>query len=271
MSSEEEEDTRSTEHRHKRHKHEHEHENEKVKQPKNWDDLGVFDVYAVPANLSGIVYGARGSGKTSWITWFLYFHQFTYTAIYVLSSTAFTGHYQKFLPHHHVFPEYREDVVQMVIDHKKTNTDGYVLVILDDVLDAIRDIRKSRALYTLFTMGRHMNIGVLVGSQYALALVPAFRRNCDIAVIFGSHSVDTFDQLFKEYGHHMSRTEFQKLCERYCMTPYYSCLVVLPTVRSHHVKDIYKFSIATQKDVRPFFIGEKKRKHEELSNDQQEP
>jgi len=228
-----------------------------------WDDLEVFDPYSVPPNFSCVAYGSRGSGKTSWMTWFMYFKQHTYSNVYVFSSTAFTGHYQKFLPAHHVFPEYREDVLQMIIDYKKLNTEQYVLVILDDVLDAIRDIRKSRALYTVFTMGRHLNIAVMVASQYALALIPAFRRNVDVAVIFGSHSIDTFDQLYREYGMNLSRPEFQALCERYCSTTYFSCLIVLPTVRSHRVQDVYKFSIANQRDIRPFFIGKKPKVEDE--------
>jgi len=222
-----------------------------------WDDLEIFDPYTVPNNFSCVLYGARGSGKTSWITWFLYFRQHTFSNVYVFSSTAFTGHYQQFLPPHHVFAEYREDVLEMIIDYKKAHADEYVLVILDDVLDSIRDIRKSKALYTVFTMGRHLNIAVMVASQYALALIPAFRRNVDVAVVFGSQSVDTFDQLYREYGMHLSRPEFQALCQRYCSTSYFSCLIVLPTVRSHSIQDVYKFSIANQHDLRPFFIGKK--------------
>jgi len=283
------EDLRGGHHRHHHHHHDKQHKRQKIQEgdkeqvqssthdvesTPHWDDLDVFDIYSVPVNLSGIIYGARGSGKTSWVTWFIFFHQFDYSDVYILSSTAFTGHYQTFLPNHYVFHEYREDVLEMVIEHQKKNRQNHVLFVLDDVLDSIADIRKSRALHTLFTMGRHLNIAVIVCSQYALALVPAFRRNCDIAVVFGAHSVDTFDQLYKEYGHHLSRNEFQHLCERYCMTPYFSCLVVLPTVRSHNIKVIYKFSIAEQEDVRPFFIGKEKKegeKEEEQSQPQHPP
>jgi len=238
-------------------------QNQKPNQNDQWNDFEVFDVYSVPANLSCVVYGARGSGKTSWITWFVYFRQFVYANVYVFSSTAFTGHYQAHFPPHHVFPDFREDILSMVIEYKKKHTEGYVLVILDDVLDAIRDIRKSTALYTLFTMGRHMNIGVIVGSQYALALLPAFRRNCDLVVIFGSLCVDTFDQLYKEYGSKLTRTEFAQMCERYGMNDYFTCLTVRPTVKSTKVKEIYSFSIANQDDMRPFFIGKENNKNKQ--------
>ncbi|MGA9040218.1 MAG: ATPase/DNA packaging protein [Terriglobales bacterium] len=215
----------------------------------HWDELEVFDPYEVPPNFSCIAYGARGSGKSSWIAWMAFYRQHDYKDCYVFSSTSFIGFYQAFMPEHHVFTAFDEKICQMIVDNKKTNGSGNVMIVLDDVLDSMSDIRRSKSLITLFTYGRHFNIAVIVATQYPLALPPCFRRNVDVAVIFGSLSVDTWDQQYKEYGFKLSRAEFDHLCDRYCFSGGYKALIVLPTKKSADVKDLYKYTDANPAEI----------------------
>ena len=184
-----------------------------------------------------------------------YYRQHDYKNVYVFTSTSFIGFYQAFMPAHHVFDAFNESVCQQIIDYKKINTQGNVMIILDDVLDSMSDIRKSKALITLFTYGRHLNIALIVATQYPLALPPVFRRNVDVAVIFGTLSVDTWDQQYKEYGFKLSRAEFDHLCQRYCFSGGYSALIVLPTKKSSDIKELYKYTTANPSEIKNFFIG----------------
>ena len=78
-----------------------------------------FHPYMLPNNFSCIIYGQRRSGKTTWVSWFLYWFQCRFRELYVFSSTAFNGHYQDFCPEHHVFPRFREDILEMIIENQK--------------------------------------------------------------------------------------------------------------------------------------------------------
>ena len=171
-----------------------------------WDELVRFSIHMNRRPTSHVLRMALArSGKSTWIGWMAYYRQHDYKNVYVFTSTSFIGFYQAFMPAHHVFDAFNESVCQQIIDYKKINTQGNVMIILDDVLDSMSDIRKSKALITLFTYGRHLNIALIVATQYPLALPPVFRRNVDVAVIFGTLTVDTWDQQYKEYGFKLSQ------------------------------------------------------------------
>ena len=202
--------------------------------------------------------------------------------MYVFSSTAFNGHYQKICPEHHVFPRFREDILQMIIDNQKeiggiecrgngtqcpgdgmlnmskkqSNENEFidkrpVCVILDDVLDSVRDLRKSSALNTVFSMGRHLNMAVIVCTQYPTALPPSFRMNVDLAVIFRTHSFKVRDVLFRDYAHNIPSFKFYDAVDLY--TKEFGALTVMPCVNSNEVKDI--FFVSKAEDHGPFYIG----------------
>ena len=203
-------------------------------------------------NSSVIIYGRRRSGKTTWVKWFMYWNRYKYDDVYVFSTTSFTGHYQTFVPDHHVFPVFREDIVQMIIDYQKEDSSRTFMVILDDVLDHMADIRKSTALTALFASGRHLNIAVIVCTQYPKALPPVFRQNVDVAVIFGSGSEDLHDMFHKSYGHALTKRMFAYMMEYH--TADHGALIALPCTPSKNPLDVFRRSKAERINV-DFTVG----------------
>lgn len=255
----------------------------------------TFHPYLLPSNFSCIIYGQRRSGKTTWVSWFLYWFQCRFRELYVFSSTAFNGHYQGFCPEHHVFPRFREDILQMIIENQKsimgvecqggTNCAGDgkfskqahdrnskefidnrpICVILDDVLDSLRDLRRSVALNTVFSMGRHLNMAIIVCTQYPTALPPSFRMNVDLAVIFNTHSFKVRDIVFRDYAHNIPSWKFYGALDYF--TKEFQCLCVMPCTQSSDSKDVFFTSKA--EDHGPFYIGRslrQARKEEEDNN-----
>ena len=241
----------------------------------------LFHPYLLPSNFSSIIYGQRRSGKTTWVSWFLYWFQCRFRELYVFSSTAFNGHYQELCPEHHVFPRFREDILEMIIENQKTlmgiecqggtkcagdgiyskqshvkNSKSFVdkrpiCIILDDVLDSIKDLRRSVALNTVFSMGRHLNMAVIVCTQYPTALPPSFRMNVDLAVIFNTHSYKVRDIVFRDYAHNLPSWKFYGALDFF--TKDFQCLCVMPCTQSNDSRDIFFLSKA--EDHGPFYIG----------------
>ena len=128
--------------------------------------LLYFQPESVPSNFSGILYGQRRTGKTTWLVWFLWCMQEKFDHVVCFSATNFTGTYSRHMNPKLCYNTYDEGVLSQVLKLQRDGAQKRVLVILDDVLDQEDLLRKSNALKTLFTMGRHYGISVIVCSQY---------------------------------------------------------------------------------------------------------
>lgn len=216
------------------------------------NEIRPFEATSLPSNFSMIVYGRRRQGKTTFIKWFVYWNRFKFDEIYVFSSTSFTGHYESFVPPHHVFPSFNEKMLEALITLQKGDNSRNMLIILDDVLDDLKDIRKSDALRTLFASGRHLNMPVIVATQYPRAMTPVFRQNVDAAVIFSCDNTELREMMWKSYGHSLRSVHFCHLLDK--QTSYHSALVALPCEQSSNPLDCFRW-VRAESNVPPFTVG----------------
>ena len=139
-------------------------------------------------------------------------------------------------------------------DAFKTNSKSFIdkrpiCIILDDVLDTIKDLRRSVALNTVFSMGRHLNMAVIVCTQYPTALPPSFRMNVDLAVIFNTHSFKVRDIVFRDYAHNLPSWKFYGALDYF--TRNFQCLCVMPCTQSNDLRDL--FFVSKAEDHGPVF------------------
>jgi hypothetical protein len=217
-------------------------------------ELFYFKPECVPESFSAILYGQRRSGKTTWLTWFLYCMQGKIDHVVCFSTTNFTGHYAKYINPQMCYEEYSEGVLQTVLDIQARTPESQrkrVLVILDDVLDQEKELRKSSALKALFTMGRHFSISVIVTTQYAKCIPVGWRRNVDFACIFYTFARDLCDIYHKEYGMLLNRNQFFGVMQSACVG--FRALVIRPCTRSTDIRDVYQLTEAMPH--RGFHIG----------------
>jgi len=220
-------------------------------------ELLYFKPECVPDSFSAILYGQRRTGKTTWLTWFLYCMQGRIDHVVCFSSTNFTGHYAQYMNPDMCYGSFNEDVLQAVLDIQAKTPAGQrkrVLVILDDVLDQESELRKSSALKSLFTLGRHFHISVIVTTQYAKCIPTAWRRNVDFACIFYTFSRDMCDIYYKEYGMLLNRTQFFGILSSACSG--FRALLIRPCTRSCNIREVYQLTEAMPH--RGFYIGKKK-------------
>lgn len=223
--------------------------NEKFTNP-NEISLLCFRPEELPAHFAIIVYGQRRTGKTTWLLWLMWLLRDRFDEVVVYSSTHHEGTFQKHVDPKMCFSLFKENVMQACINHQKARklkgeTMPRVLVVMDDVLDQMRDMRRSDALLQLFTQGRHFNISIVVLSQHCKALPPAFRKNVDAAILFRTFSHDMVKSYYDDYGGVMSRQTFFALLND--ATQNYQGLVVLPCCISAKLQDYMMLTCAPHK------------------------
>jgi len=143
------------------------------------------------------VIGKSGSGKTNSIISMLTNEKMlkdTFDFIYLFSGIKPDPELIEplNLPKHQVYNDFEEDDVKKLMDkmEKSVEKNGMnktpsVLFIFDDILGKPKFL-KSSTMSKLITTNRHMNISVIVMSQYFKKLPPVIRTNCSFYMIFPS-------------------------------------------------------------------------------------
>ena len=206
--------------------------------------LAFFDLQCVTPDASIIQYGKRGVGKTTLFTCLAYYNRYKWDEMYAFTKSYFNGAYQAFLPAHRVFPGVNAEVLRLLLDRNKGPGRRKVCIVLDDIISSdARELRHSKELVELFSMGRHYGISIVVNTQYPKALPPTFRDNADYAVVFITFSRPTLDMLWKQYGLFMDYLTFRAMVEKY--TQNNGAVVCCPQRNSTAVQDMFNYVRAT--------------------------
>jgi hypothetical protein len=206
--------------------------------------LAFFDLQCVTPDASIIQYGKRGVGKTTLFTCLAYYNRYKWDEMYAFTKSYFNGAYQAFLPAHRVFPGVNAEVLRLLLDRNKGPGRKRVCIVLDDIISSdARELRHSKELVELFSMGRHYGISIVVNTQYPKALPPTFRDNADYAVVFITFSRPTLDMLWKQYGLFMDYLTFRAMVEKY--TQNNGAVVCCPQRNSTAVQDMFNYVRAT--------------------------
>jgi hypothetical protein len=215
----------------------------------------------LPEDFTILIYGQRRSGKSTWMTWLMYCLQHHFDHVVCFCSTGFENYFQQFMNPKLCFSEYREEVLQKVLDRQadeitKKQSDSKhvvprVLVILDDVLQHETEFRQSNALRTVFTAGRHFGISCIFATQYAKSIPPTFRQNADMVVVFFVFSQEQMKIFHDEYGTMLDRAEFASLIEQ--ATVDHIAFVVRPCSGGRTMAEYYGLTRAQKHKT--FYIG----------------
>lgn len=238
-------------------------EPKRVRSLRGVPNLEFFDMQCIPENAAIIQYGKRGVGKTTMWKCIASFNRYKWDEMYAFTKTAFNGVYQSFIPEHHVFSDINNEVIRMLIQENQGPNKKKVCVILDDILSSdARELRHSKELTDLFTMGRHLGICIVVNTQYPNAIPPTFRDNADYAFLFVMFSRNTLDTLYKQYGCFMDFLTFRAMVEKY--TKDNGALVCCP--QRNNTDPLVMFNYARACPHGPFRVSRAERMKEALKD-----
>ena len=88
---------------------------------------------------------------------------------------------------------------RLIEAQKKSSIKHRVLLILDDIIDTKNSVHQSGILDFLASNGRHLNIYVIITSQYINAVSPIMRNNCDMIFCFKTISKKCVELIIENF------------------------------------------------------------------------
>ena len=124
--------------------------------------------------------GKTNSGKSQLLKYMLMKEKHKFHKIFVISPTeSVLKFYSDIVPQNQIFHNFSDEWISSLLkkltDYKKNNDKKFnVLLILDDVGS---DCHNSKELARIFTMGRHLNISIILTMQFLYQVPPVCRTN----------------------------------------------------------------------------------------------
>lgn len=143
----------------------------------------------------------------------------------------------------------------------------HVLIVLDDVIGD-KGVRSSKVFDDLFILGRHLNLAVLVISQYYSSkggISVTARKNLDYIVSFYLDTQTDKQHLVDDFISKQSRRDGLALYNRLTTEKPFQCIIICNNVLSTKYED-YVFPYVASLEVKPFVIDGKKRKKQNHQN-----
>jgi hypothetical protein len=189
-----------------------------------------FELEVLQPTSTCALMGRRGSGKTVLLNNIMYHLRSTFhCGIAMAGSAAAYDNMLQFVPNNFVFPEWREDKVQWLLDYQeKRKKEGkavkQMFILLDDLTYDPKFL-KSRTVSKLFCNGRHYNVFVILLTQYMMDIPAALRNNIDFVFAFHDSSFANKDRLYRNFfGVFETRNDFAQVFDK--CTENHSCIVL---------------------------------------------
>jgi hypothetical protein len=160
----------------------------------------------------------RNSGKSELTSYIVNEFKDKFSKIYVVCPTESVNHFyekSKIVDKKCIFDKLHDDWVNQLIeklskinDNKPKEERTNVLLILDDLV-CDYNTHDSDTLDKLFVRGRHVNISVIVISQYINLISTVIRNNSDYLIV-GQQNSKSIGLIYDEFINILTRKEFEK-------------------------------------------------------------
>lgn len=213
-----------------------------------------------------VLYGRRRTGKSNAAINLLKALRPWYTEVYVFTGTKFDMEYERCVPDEFIFQEFREDVVEYLLERQKqrvirmrergeNDENIFIMMVFDDVVtDDV--LRTSLALKRVFFNGRHFYCGTIILAQDNKALTPALRANTDMAGIFRSRAERDKDAVRTNYIDFVKTdADIDDIMEEVSALAFNTLWVDQSRPYMRPQDTLYVAKFPQGKDLEPFFMG----------------
>ncbi len=209
------------------------------------------------------VFGARGSGKSFFLRWWLWLVVTYYPIVYVFTNTKMNCYWKGYINEHFIFQGYREDKLLAILKDQRKRVDAwregcpinpYCLIIWDDCLP--KDLQYDPLFQEIFFNGRHYHIGNIMNSQYFFRIPKGYRGNLDWVVSMKQNQSAQLEAFFQEMSY--AGKGFDKFNEFLAMfvSATRNNQVIIFDVRDQTKDPIDKIYTATAEDPGIFWVGD---------------
>jgi hypothetical protein len=170
----------------------------------------------MPMHPSMSFFGKRRTGKSTSI-FNIALHTMRHIPFGIaMSNTAYAGAWDAIMPKQQIVQGLREDVLiwfmarqkRVIETYGKEDPRTFAFIILDDVIADQKAMRWTPAINSFFVEGRHLNITVLIASQYTKGVGPMIRSNMDYIFVQPIFSVPERETLWQMEGGFCAKKEW---------------------------------------------------------------
>lgn len=229
-----------------------------------------FDPTMMETDFAAVSVGKRRSGKSHTARHILSKIHSKYHSVVIFTGTKFNGFWQAIMPTEYIHEGYDEQKLEDIVEAKQkevlkcvlSSESGKdhaedckcdILILFDDVVSEQHLRRDTGPLQQLYVKGRHLKIAVWLLSQYAYAVSPTIRNNCDYIFIHHQNQRRSKDALADEFLSQISRRDAADLMSR--TTPGYQTLVVDNSGNNDNLRETLR-TITAPKDPEDFAVGD---------------
>jgi len=189
-------------------------------------ELDEWDPRSLPGGFFIVLEGKRRTGKSTFAKWLLQYYQNEFSLVWVMSQTALSGYWQKFVGDAFVFDHYDAAAIRRLIERNDkiiaahgedspiTKKTASALLILDDCIN--KEVVYSDEFLKLAVEGRHHHISVLFITQDPKTIQPKVRDNTDVVVIFNLKTKRNKESIWHDYMNDVDRATSEALLAKYC-------------------------------------------------------
>ena len=187
----------------------------------------------------------RNSGKSVLLKHLVEAEQHKFARIFVVCPTEpINRFYRDIVPEENVFESYDERWMNKLIDkmteinsNKPKNERKNVLLILDDCVSD-HNFHQSPTIKKLFLRGRHINISLIITTQYIYLISPSMRNNLDY-IFCGQMNKQSIDLLCSEFlSGDLDKNDFIKMFNR-CTKDYNFLVINNNSVKDDDLNSVY--------------------------------
>ena len=221
-------------------------------------------------NLSGLIMicSPTATGKTYLLKDILHhIHEEYKNNITMFSGTAKLQDVYNFFPRKYIFDEYLEKEMEAIWEHQfkadKKERKKH-LIILDDILHD-KEFKNSKVFKKIATGGRHLDITIILLTQYLKAVGPIIRNNTRLFIAFETDSYKEREKIIDDFLSFDTKGEGDIIYKEITKVPY-QCMFVA-VYQKNKMGKVYKYIAQDRPDLKIIDADDEKPKRKLVSKD----
>lgn len=190
-------------------------------------ELDEWDQTQLPNGFFVVLEGKRRTGKSTLAKWLLQYYEDKFSLCWVMSQTARSGYWQKFVGSKFVFDGWQPLAIRKLLarndkiiekwgeESEVALKTGHALIILDDCIN--KEIWSSDEFTKLAVEGRHHLVSVIFITQDPKTIRPMIRDNADVAIVFNQKTFRNKESLWHDFMNDVDKKTALKLIATHCV------------------------------------------------------
>ncbi len=161
------------------------------------------------------MFGMPNSGKSTLLKYLIGEVFDDFKTAYLFSNTCFTNDWEDIFPNQNIYPDYNEDVLALLVSNARRISERgkqppNILLIFDDCICNFRK-NEIKILKEIILHRRHLQISIIISTQYIKDNPPFLRNNIDYIYIFAQKTQSGIGVTHESISGILDKKPFKKI------------------------------------------------------------